>query len=69
MLRAFRPLGADLDSGPVVAQTQVRILPRDDADSLAERVLEAEHALYPAALEAYALAMRDQSEAKVIADE
>lgn len=58
---------ADLDSGPVVAQTQVRILPRDDADSLAERVLEAEHVLYPAALEGYALAFRDQPRA--IADD
>ena len=50
---------ADLDSGPVVAQTRVRILPRDDPESLAERVLEAEHQLYPAALEAYALGLRE----------
>ena len=49
----------DLDSGPVIAQAQVRILPRDGADSLAERVLEAEHALYPAALDEYARAMRE----------
>ena len=48
----------DLDSGPVLAQAQVRILPRDDADSLAARVLEAEHALYPAALEAYCATLR-----------
>lgn len=51
----------DLDSGPVLGQAQVRILPRDDADSLAERVLEAEHALYPVALEEYARALRDSS--------
>ncbi len=44
---------AELDAGPVLAQERVRILPRDDADSLAARVLEAEHRLYPAALEAY----------------
>jgi phosphoribosylglycinamide formyltransferase 1 len=50
----------DLDSGPVLAQAQVRILPRDDADSLAERVLEAEHAIYPLALEDYARALRDE---------
>ena len=49
----------DLDSGPVLAQAQVRILPRDDADSLAERVLEAEHAIYPMALEDYARGLRD----------
>jgi formyltetrahydrofolate-dependent phosphoribosylglycinamide formyltransferase len=53
---------ADLDSGPVIAQTKVRILPRDDADSLAERVLEAEHRLYPAALERYALELRGVNE-------
>ena len=51
----------DLDSGPVLAQARVRILPRDDADSLAERVLEAEHAIYPVALEAYAEALRAES--------
>ncbi|HWT11597.1 MAG TPA: phosphoribosylglycinamide formyltransferase [Allosphingosinicella sp.] len=49
---------ADLDSGPVIARTRVRILPRDDSDSLAERVLEAEHALYPVALEEFARALR-----------
>jgi phosphoribosylglycinamide formyltransferase 1 len=51
----------DLDSGPVIGQAQVRILPRDDADSLADRVLEAEHALYPAALDEYARAMREEA--------
>jgi len=49
---------ADLDSGPVLAQAQVRILPRDDADSLAARVLEQEHLLYPLALEEYCRALR-----------
>jgi formyltetrahydrofolate-dependent phosphoribosylglycinamide formyltransferase len=53
---------ADLDSGPVVAQSRVRILPRDDADSLAARVLEAEHELYPAGLERYALQLRGLSQ-------
>ena len=44
---------AELDSGPVIAQAKVRILPRDDAESLAARVLEEEHTLYPLALEEY----------------
>lgn len=44
----------ELDSGPVIAQAKVRILPRDDPESLAARVLEAEHDLYPRALEEYA---------------
>lgn len=49
---------ADLDSGPVIAQAKVRILPRDDAESLAQRVLEEEHRLYPLALEEYCRAVR-----------
>ena len=51
-----------LDDGPVLAQARVKIMPRDDADSLAARVLEAEHELYPGALDAYCrtlLAERD----------
>lgn len=50
---------ADLDSGPVVAQAKVKILPRDDAESLAQRVLDEEHRLYPLALEEYCRAVRD----------
>jgi phosphoribosylglycinamide formyltransferase 1 len=48
----------ELDSGPVLAQAKVRILPRDDAESLAARVLEEEHRLFPLALEEYARALR-----------
>ena len=50
---------ADLDSGPVIAQAKVKILPRDDAESLAERVLAEEHRLYPLALEEYCRAVRE----------
>ncbi len=48
---------AELDDGPVIAQTKVRILARDDPETLAARVLEAEHKLYPVALENYARAL------------
>jgi phosphoribosylglycinamide formyltransferase-1 len=40
----------DVDTGPVIAQAVVPILPGDDADTLAARVLAAEHRLYPHAL-------------------
>lgn len=50
---------ADLDSGPVIAQAKVKILARDDAESLAERVLAEEHRLYPLALEEYCRAVRE----------
>jgi phosphoribosylglycinamide formyltransferase 1 len=44
---------AELDDGPVLGQTPVAILPGDTADSLAARVLIAEHQLYPRTLAAY----------------
>ncbi|HMG47541.1 MAG TPA: phosphoribosylglycinamide formyltransferase [Allosphingosinicella sp.] len=53
---------ADLDAGPVLAQAKVKILLRDDADSLATRVLEEEHRLYPIALEDYCRALRQAGE-------
>ena len=37
---------AELDDGPVLGQTPVAVLPGDTADTLAERVLIAEHQLY-----------------------
>ena len=37
---------AELDDGPVIGQTKVAILPGDTADSLAARILIAEHQLY-----------------------
>jgi phosphoribosylglycinamide formyltransferase-1 len=40
----------EMDSGPIVAQAAVPVLPGDTADSLAARVLIAEHQLYPHAL-------------------
>ncbi len=43
----------ELDDGPVLAQTEVAILPGDDAESLADRILIAEHQLYPGALARY----------------
>ncbi|HST92428.1 MAG TPA: phosphoribosylglycinamide formyltransferase [Brevundimonas sp.] len=39
-----------VDEGPVLAQARVPVLPDDTPASLAQRVLVAEHQLYPAAL-------------------
>ena len=39
-----------LDSGPIVAQEAVPVVPGDTVDSLAARILEAEHRLYPRAV-------------------
>jgi phosphoribosylglycinamide formyltransferase-1 len=40
----------EMDSGPIVAQAAVPVLSGDTPDSLAARVLQAEHRLYPHAL-------------------
>jgi phosphoribosylglycinamide formyltransferase 1 len=42
----------DLDAGPIVLQRQVPVLPGDTERTLADRILEAEHALYPDAIAA-----------------
>jgi len=41
---------ADIDDGPIIVQAAVPVLPGDDVDALAARVLEAEHRAYPLAL-------------------
>ena len=44
----------DLDGGPVIAQDSVYVLPDDTAESLAKRVLEREHIIYPKVVESLA---------------
>jgi phosphoribosylglycinamide formyltransferase 1 len=41
----------EMDSGPTIVQERLRIHPTDNADTLAARVLEIEHRIYPLALE------------------
>ena len=41
---------AELDHGPIVVQAAVPVLPDDDPDRLAARVLEQEHVIYPMAI-------------------
>ena len=43
---------AGLDDGPILDQKQVRIAPNDTAQTLAQKVLEQEHKLYPQVLQA-----------------
>lgn len=42
-----------MDSGPIILQETVPVLDDDDEDTLAARVLEKEHILYPKAIELY----------------
>ena len=43
----------ELDHGPILAQAVVPVLPDDNADTLAARVLTQEHLIYPQAIESY----------------
>jgi folate-dependent phosphoribosylglycinamide formyltransferase PurN len=43
-----------MDEGPILAQAAVPVLAGDDEATLAARVLRQEHAIYPAALAAFA---------------
>ena len=40
----------EMDEGPIIVQAAVPVLPGDDADTLAARVLEQEHVIYPLAV-------------------
>lgn len=44
----------ELDGGPLIVQAQVPVQADDDADSLAARVLEKEHQIYPLAIRWFA---------------
>ena len=43
-------VSAEMDSGEIIAQAEVPVLDGDTPDTLAARVLEAEHRIYPQAL-------------------
>ncbi|WP_156851032.1 phosphoribosylglycinamide formyltransferase [Bartonella refiksaydamii] len=43
----------DMDAGKILAQAAVPVCPNDTTEYLAERVLKAEHELYPKALKAF----------------
>ena len=43
-----------VDSGPILAQRELEVLPDDDEDSLSERVKALEHILYPEVIDAFA---------------
>jgi phosphoribosylglycinamide formyltransferase-1 len=43
-------VAAEMDSGPIIAQDWVPVLPGDTEEALAARVIEVEHRIYPQAL-------------------
>lgn len=56
----------EMDSGPIIAQAAVPVLAGDDEDRLSARVLAAEHALYPLALQLVAEGKARMSGNKVV---
>ena len=51
-----------LDDGPILGQAKVPVLPGDSADTLAARVLKAEHQLYPKVLQRFAAGITERVE-------
>jgi phosphoribosylglycinamide formyltransferase-1 len=49
----------DLDSGEILGQVEVAVLPNDTPETLADRVLIAEHQLYPRVVSQYLSRTRD----------
>ncbi len=47
-------VSAELDAGAIIAQGVIKVMPGDDADTLAARVLRVEHRIYPSVLNALA---------------
>lgn len=55
-------VSADLDDGPIIGQAAVPVLPGDDEETLAARVLAVEHELYPTCLKLLAEGNLDLSD-------
>ncbi len=60
----------EMDSGPIIAQAAIGVLPGDTAETLAARTLEEEHKIYPLALRLVASGMvRVENETAVFSAE
>ena len=57
-----------MDDGPIIVQAAVPVLPDDDPDTLAARVLEQEHRIYPLAVRLIAEGRARVSGEKVVID-
>ncbi|ABI71303.1 phosphoribosylglycinamide formyltransferase [Shewanella frigidimarina] len=58
----------ELDAGPVILQAKVPIYPEDDAEALAERVHEQEHAIYPLVVKWFSLGRLAMTDGKAYLD-
>lgn len=60
---------AEMDDGPIIAQAAVPVLGSDTPETLATRILQAEHQIYPAALRLVAAGQARCDGEKVIIDQ
>jgi phosphoribosylglycinamide formyltransferase-1 len=58
----------ELDGGPLIIQARVPVLPGDDPETLAARVLRQEHRIYPRAVEWFALGRLRLERGRVLLD-
>lgn len=58
-----------MDTGPIILQKVVPVLPGDSAEDLAARILEQEHVIYPEAIRLYALGRLEIAGRKVLIKE
>jgi phosphoribosylglycinamide formyltransferase-1 len=47
-------MDSDIDHGPIILQAAVKVLPGDDRDALAARILEVEHLILPRTIQLFA---------------
>lgn len=59
---------ADMDAGPIIAQAAVPVLPGDDETTLAARILEQEHVIFPLALRLIAEGRTEVRDERVLVD-
>ncbi len=62
-------VSSELDGGAIIGQAVVPVLPADDADALAHRVLRLEHILYPCAVKAVAEGRVTIEDGRAVMDE
>lgn len=58
-----------VDSGPIILQEAVPVLPEDTAETLAERILTVEHVLYPRAIQMFCQGQLKLAGRRVIQEE
>lgn len=54
-------IDAGLDSGPIIAQQAVKVLPTDTVESLESRIHEVEHQLYPTVLKQVLTSLEEEN--------